>query len=158
MTHQQFKRTRSVWALTLGAALACTAAYAADKTARSDAQARYQQERAACMKGQTNESRHDCLYEAQSAFDEARRGVLGDGMNPSYDANQKARCEPLRSEEHDACVARMNGQGTVSGSVGQGGIYRELVTTEPATEQPAAVQPDPQPAPAAGSMQGAPKD
>lgn len=42
--------------------------------------------------------------------------------------NALKRCEPLSEPDRTDCVARMQGQGTTSGSVASGGIYRELVT------------------------------
>jgi hypothetical protein len=117
--------------LALTAALGCTSALAVDKTARADNHKRYQQERAACLSGQTNQSREDCLREAAAALADGKRGQLDDvGVN--YEANQRARCVPLPAEERRDCMARMTGQGTISGSVQAGGIYRELVTIEPA--------------------------
>jgi len=128
-THQR-QASRPVWAaVALAAALACVSAQAAD---RSDARARYEKERAACMDGQSNQNRHDCLREAGAAYNEARKGELGAGVSPGYKDNQLARCDALKGDEHNACISRMQGQGTVSGSVEGGGLYRELVTVQPA--------------------------
>ena len=44
--------------------------------------------------------------------------------------NALRRCEPLRDPDRQDCVARIRGEGTTSGSVAEGGIYRELVTRE----------------------------
>ena len=98
-----------------------------------DAVARHRQEVAVCTSGQSNQDRATCLREAGAALVEARRGGL-DGNASSYEKNQLRRCEPLPAEERSACEARMRGQGTTSGSVAGGGIYRELVTRE--TEAP----------------------
>ena len=38
----------------------------------------------------------------------------------------------LPTAERMACLARMDGQGVVTGSVKSGGIYRELTVVEPA--------------------------
>lgn len=40
------------------------------------------------------------------------------------------RCAPLPEPDRRDCVARIQGQGTKTGSVAAGGIYRELVTRE----------------------------
>ena len=51
--------------------------------------------------------------------------------------NALKRCEALREPDRQDCVLRMQGQGTTTGSVAGGGIYRELVTREvgePATK------------------------
>jgi hypothetical protein len=133
MSTRQCRPTfRPGWALlALTAALSCTSALAADKTSQTENQRRYQQERAACLSGQTNQSREDCLREAGAALADAKRGKLDDvGVN--YEGNQRARCVPLPAEERRDCMARMTGQGTITGSVQGGGIYRELVTIEPA--------------------------
>jgi hypothetical protein len=47
--------------LVLAAALGCTSALAADKAVSIEAQARYQQERAVCMNGLSNQDRATCL-------------------------------------------------------------------------------------------------
>jgi hypothetical protein len=44
--------------------------------------------------------------------------------------NALKRCEPLREPDRQDCVLRTQGQGTTTGSVAAGGIYRELVTIE----------------------------
>ncbi|HEY2925842.1 hypothetical protein [Piscinibacter sp.] len=128
--------------LTLLAALGCGSALAADKTSPADALARYQQERAVCTSGQSNQDRATCLREAGAAFAESQRDGLNDGAAP-YVRNAGQRCERLPDEDRRACVARMQGQGTTSGSAAAGGIYRELVL--PTTEVPDR---DPQAAPA----------
>ena len=122
--------------LTLGVALGSSSALAADK---SEALARYQQERAVCMGGQSNQDRATCLKEAVNAYNEAKHGRLDDGA-AQYQLNEQRRCERLPDEDRHDCVARMQGQGTTSGSVSSGGIYRELVTRE--VGAPAAPQPD----------------
>ena len=95
----------------------------------SDAQQRYEQERVACLSGQSVQDQSTCLKEAGAALEEARRGRLAGG-NAQYQQNALARCTALPQEERDACHARMQGQGTTSGSVAAGGIYRELIIRE----------------------------
>jgi hypothetical protein len=97
----------------------------------SDAQARYQQDRAACVNGQSNEDRATCLREAGAALQAAKRGRLGDDQG-SYEKNRLLRCEPLPASDREDCVRRMHGEGTVKGSADSGGTYRELRTTVPA--------------------------
>jgi len=121
--------------IALGTGLAVQAAVAADpaRGADADAQARYQRERAACMAGQTtNEDRATCLREAGAALAEARRGNLTDGPG-QLRKNAKDRCNVLSGDERADCIARMNGEGSVSGSVGGGGILREKLTIVPGT-------------------------
>jgi hypothetical protein len=123
--------------LALAATLACGSAFAADKTAAAAAQARYLQERAVCNSGQSNQDRATCLKEAGAALAQARHEGLDDGAAP-YRRNATQRCEVLRDDDRRACEARMQGEGTTSGSAAAGGIYREFVTREPAAPPPAA--------------------
>ncbi|MES2958965.1 MAG: hypothetical protein V4792_12300 [Pseudomonadota bacterium] len=132
MKSVQTRSSRPSWApLLIVALLSSTAAFGATKSGPSEAQLRYQQERAACLTGQTNQDRTTCLREAAAALAEARRGEL-EGSKAEQLNNQLRRCEPLPAADRQACIARMSGQGTTSGSVAAGGIYRELVTIEPA--------------------------
>ena len=97
----------------------------------SDAQARYRQDRAACMSGQSNEDRATCLREAGAALQAAKRGRLGDDQG-SYEQNRLLRCDRVPARDREDCVRRMNGEGIVKGSAESGGTYRELRTTVPA--------------------------
>jgi hypothetical protein len=127
-------RLRSTIAIaTLGVSLGIPATSLAAPP--SDAQQRYQQERATCLSGQSAQDQSTCLKEAGAALEEARRGRLADG-SAQYQQNALARCTVLPPEERGACRARMQGEGTTSGSVEGGGIYRELVTREQPPEPP----------------------
>lgn len=120
-----------VWsALVVGAMLvAGMAAGASGKL--SAAQARYEQDRAACISGQTNQDRATCLREAGAVLQEARRvGPVGNGQ-AQYEQNRLLRCEGLPAADREDCFRRMRGEGTVSGSAASGGIYRELRTSVP---------------------------
>jgi hypothetical protein len=97
----------------------------------SDAQARYEQDRAACISGQSYQDRATCLREAGAALQAAKRGRIGDDQS-SYEQNRLMRCDRLPAGDRDDCLRRMHGEGSVSGSVEGGGIYRELRTTVPA--------------------------
>lgn len=121
--------------LILGAGLCALPALAVSKAELSAAQERFRSEVAVCTSGQSNQDRPTCLREAGAALAEARRGNLG-VENADWRANQLKRCEPLPDEERLACIARMYGAGTSSGTAATGGIYRELVTRE--TVQPVA--------------------
>lgn len=92
----------------------------------------YQQERAACMNGSSNQDRATCLREAGAALAEARKGKAG-GSAADYERNASARCDRLPDPDRRDCLARMKGEGTTSGSAARGGIYRELVTREVGT-------------------------
>ena len=123
--------------LMLGAVLASTSAMAASNTASADALARYQQERAACTSGQSNQDRATCLREAGAAYAEAKRRALGGEDPAQYKANALKRCERLPDPDRRDCIARMEGQGTTSGSAAAGGISRELVTRQTVPPSPA---------------------
>lgn len=126
-------RTHLTWApFLLAGAAALAPAFAADKSAATEAQARYKAEREACISGRSNQDRATCLQEADAAYAEARRRGLN-GETPDVTAgNRFKRCEPLPEADRQACMARMRGQGTTSGSPAAGGVYRELVTPEAA--------------------------
>jgi hypothetical protein len=118
--------------LSTGALIAATSAAAAGASANmSEAQARYQQDRAACMSGATNQDRATCLREAGAALVEARRNGLTSSSDSQYVQNRMDRCVPLPAADQEDCVRRMNGEGIVKGSVEEGGIYRELRRTVP---------------------------
>ena len=92
---------------------------------RGNAQKLYQRDRAACLDGRTNQDRDACLREAGAAFQEAKRGRLGDN-DAEFERNRLLRCDQQPAEDRPACIRRMNGEGFTSGSVEGGGIYREL--------------------------------
>lgn len=117
-------------ACALGVLLAAGTAAAADGKL-SDAQARYQQDRAACNSGQSYQDRATCLREAAAALQAAKRGGKDDGAT-AYEQNRLLRCDRLAAGEREDCLRRMRGEGTVSGSVESGGVYRELRTAVPA--------------------------
>lgn len=121
----------SFFALSLS--LGSNAVLAADRGASI-----YQQERAACLSGQSHQDRATCLREANNARGEAKRGNLNDGAT-SYEQNAVTRCNALPAADQQDCVRRASGGGAVSGSVESGGIYRETSTT--------IIAPQPGPAP-----------
>jgi len=75
------------------------------------------------------------LRERGAAADEAKRGILGKNDNPAeFEHNRLARCDKHTGEDRELCIRRMNGEGTVSGSVQGGGILRELRVHVPAAQ------------------------
>jgi hypothetical protein len=80
----------------------------------------------------TADNRDPSVREAQAARQEAKRGRLQSEEPAVLERNQRARCEYLPLEDRDYCLRRMNGEGTVSGSVEGGGLIRELRVTVPA--------------------------
>lgn len=109
-------------------AVACApAAWSAGKGS-SEAQQRYQQERAHCLSGKSNQDRATCLKEAAAALQEARRNRLDTGGSASLEANATARCQAQPAADQAACVARITGAGSASGSVEAGGLIRQTET------------------------------
>jgi hypothetical protein len=92
----------------------------------SEAQLRYNQDRAKCMRGETNQDRATCLKEAGAALQDSKRSAAAAG-DADLARNRLKRCESLPSPEREECTARMD-VGTTSGSAQQGGISRELTT------------------------------
>ncbi len=90
----------------------------------SEAQQRYNQERAACTNGKSNQDRATCLKEAGAAFQEAKRASLGTSGDASLKQNSLARCNALPAKDREDCTLRME-QGSTSGTARQGGILRE---------------------------------
>jgi hypothetical protein len=89
----------------------------------------YQNDRQFCLSGQSNQSRETCLREAGAVM---QQNVAAQDQ-PSAEqmaANAVRRCDAFAGDEHQSCLARMQGRGKESGSVEGGGILREL--TEPA--------------------------
>ena len=94
---------------------------------RASPAARYEVERAACLRGQSAQSVDTCLLEAKAARSQAGRRAQQD--TPSrLESNKLLRCQTLPDTMRGDCIARMKGDGKVSGSVAEGGILRELVT------------------------------
>ena len=115
----------------LAGAMALLAAGAAFSASRpSEAQVRYQQERAACMRGTSNQDRATCLKEAVAAYQEARKGALA-GSEGALAQNRTARCTALPQPERDECLQRMQA-GTSTGTAREGAILRQGTTTVPA--------------------------
>ena len=120
-------------AVALGmAACAATASAAADRSQQRSAEQRFQAERSMCISQPQSSDRQACLTDARAAYGEALRGVLAEGQMLSA-AHLTQRCQALPVDDRPDCLARMSGQGTISGSVEAGGIYRELKTYK--TEQ-----------------------
>jgi hypothetical protein len=147
MNTSQYRLSRPTWALLmLLATLASSSALAAGKSATLDPKVRYQRESAACASIRVFDDRANCLSEASTRF-ASTQPARADEHPDILMRNALKRCEPLPEAERKDCMARMQGQGTTSGSVASGAIYRELVTREVGVAP--AVQPAPASAPAA---------
>lgn len=112
----------------LCATLIGLSAYAmASDTVTPEKTRRYQEERQACLRGDTNQVQSACLKEAQARYAE-KPGATPELSATQLQQNANARCDVLKGTDRGDCLARMRGEGTTQGSAQGGGIYRELVT------------------------------
>ena len=111
-------------------------------SASADVQARYQQDRANCLSGSSNQDRATCLKEAGAARAAARQGQLDDA-GAAKQGNARLRCQALTGDDAKDCISRASGNGTVSGSARTGGVLRETVTTQILPAEPPASAPSP---------------
>lgn len=125
-----------------------TPALAAGKAASLDPKLRYQRESAACSSIRFFDDRANCLSEASTRYASTQPTPASERPD-LLKRNAFLRCDPLPEADRKDCVARIEGQGTTSGSVAGGGIYRELVTREVGVA-PTAVGADPAASAAAG--------
>lgn len=150
-----FQRSRPFAYFGLVCALAVGAASAQVATSGNtgiDNSGSYTRERAACLNGATPQAQETCLREAANAQSDKRKGELQTQGQDQLTANAMRRCDALGGEDHAACTARVLGYGNQSGSVGGGGVIREVetvvvppgqteVTIEPKTDNPVLVVP-----------------
>lgn len=122
-------------------------------TAGAWAQSTYEQDRAACLRSDSQHERTSCLREAAAvrAQNKNRKPTTSDTPE-SRMQNALKRCTELPPESKATCERMVRGEGTVSGSVEGGGVIRELVTPVPAIPPmqpmpPAQPMPPPEPMP-----------
>ncbi len=134
--------------LTTAGALLFTGSSLAAGNDQSEAMESYRAQYTACMKIGAKQDRATCLKEMAAARQADKRGKL---VKPEEDYVQNAlqRCY-WPGQDTEACIARMLGMGQVSGSVAEGGIYRELPVIEVVVPQqramPSTTQPSGMPA------------
>ena len=130
-------------------------AISANAAAPSPAETRYQQDRANCLAGKTDESQKTCLKEAGAALQASREHELKSADAAQLAANERKRCEPLSGDEKKACLARAADMDTTtSGSVAAGGDLKKTVIVVPGTP---AAEPETMPPTAAGPAPLPPK-
>ncbi|MEO8806190.1 MAG: hypothetical protein ABI433_08910 [Burkholderiaceae bacterium] len=95
---------------------------------QAEINAKFEQDKANCTFNKTGTERTACLKEATKARNSARNAPIYD--DATYRHNKFDRCRVLSGDEARDCFARMKGEGTTSGSVEGGGLYREKVTIE----------------------------
>ena len=123
-----------IWsALVLGTVAATPTAWAESPAEPADvdqADTRYLQDRIHCHQGPPGADKSACLRRAVASWNQAKRHASAT-TDERYQRNKLERCESLPDDLRTDCVARMHGEGTTTGSVAAGGIYRELVTRTP---------------------------
>ena len=122
---------RSCVGLTVATLMCSTVAVAKSAGSLIEAQARYRQDMATCNSGKSNQDIATCRREARSALAEARRGGLKDAPADQYQQNAMQRCNAHQGDERTACEARMRDEGSVEGSVADGGILRKSEVVVP---------------------------
>ena len=113
--------------LTLTGMALCGSAIAADPATTDPARVQYDAERARCMSGSTGQDQASCLRSAGAAYDSVKQGRLKD-PNTAYRDNALERCKTLPAADKADCESRVDGQGTGSGSVKDGGVIKETIT------------------------------
>lgn len=131
MSHHLFQSVRPLSLLmAVAACLAPLTAGAAASSDQADRRAIYERDRAACETGRSTQERGLCLHDVTVAYRMPHTNKPYDLDPSTYLRNQALRCGPLKDKDLEACMARMRGAGSTSGSVETGGILRELTTVE----------------------------
>lgn len=103
---------------------------AAQAAGPQQAQTRHEADRAVCQKNNPNQDYQACLKEADAAFQASQKSGSIESSGPhtaqDLDRNRTLRCEPLPKPEREECLLRMQGEGSVEGSVMEGGVLRTL--------------------------------
>jgi hypothetical protein len=100
-----------------------------------------QQQLQACAQGKTTQDTQTCMTEARRAHAARKTGDL-DTNQDTLSANAKQRCAVFTGEEQAACILRLQGYGSSSGSVAGGGILREIETVVvPPDSGPVRIEP-----------------
>lgn len=139
------------------AALVATCAWA---STGAWSQSTYEEDRAACMRSDSQHERSSCLREAAAVRAQGKSRAPGETPEARMQ-NALKRCAGLPPDNQATCERMVRGEGTVSGSVEGGGVIRELVTPVPAIPPlqpmpPAQPMPPPEPMPPLQPLPGAP--
>ena len=92
-------------------------------------------ETVACNTGKTQQDKETCLNEVKKANAAKDAGKV-DNAGSQFEANALSRCEVFSGDEKVTCIARMKNTGQAEGSVGGGGIIREIRTIVPVIVSP----------------------
>lgn len=99
----------------------------------NDLDRQYLLETQTCKDGRSGQDKNTCMTEARRALDARKKGALETDTSV-VDINARKRCAILSGDDKTACLARMAGRGSTSGSVKGGGILREVETMVPPAE------------------------
>jgi hypothetical protein len=94
-----------------------------------NAAANYKNEMAACRNESPKSMRAACIAEANKTLSDYRRGT--EIYQQTLQSNALQRCNALKGDNRRDCESRLRGEGTADGSVAEGGILSETVTTVP---------------------------
>lgn len=119
--HSTFCRAVAVSAILLGGSMVASAA----SPGVHDSQ--YKLELQACQDGRSGQDKDTCMTEARRALAARKKGALQTDISATA-VNARKRCEVFTGDDKAACLARMGGRGSTSGSVAGGGILREVET------------------------------
>jgi hypothetical protein len=92
-----------------------------------DTSGNHQQEVAWCMDNTVGDEQAACLKDSGAARAEKREGTL-DKPGENYRANAMRRCDDFAGDDRIACRARVQGQGSSSGTVQGGGVIKKIET------------------------------
>jgi hypothetical protein len=110
--------------------IGCASALADSAEGLRQRQSVYQHDRQLCLSGQSNQSQRTCLREAGAALQQ-NMPAQSQASAGQMEANAVQRCNAFTGDARQSCMGRMQGQASVQGSVGAGGILRELTETVP---------------------------
>ena len=94
-----------------------------------NATANYNNEITACRNESPKSMRAACVAEANKTLSDYRRG--NESYQQTLQSNALQRCNALKGDDRRDCESRLRGEGNADGSVAEGGILRETVTTVP---------------------------
>lgn len=112
-----------------GALLALLSVTAYSAEVADNATANYKNEIAACKNESPKNMRAACIEEAKKTLSDYRRSP--ESYQQMLQSNMVQRCKALEGDSRRDCESRMRGEGHAAGSVAEGGILRETVTTVP---------------------------
>jgi hypothetical protein len=103
---------------------------------RSEKRQRLEADLKSCASGTSGQALEPCMQEARAVFAQPP-GAYPQVSAEQLERNSVMRCEPFTGDDLTACLARLQGGATLSGSVAGGGVLRELVTpvVAPSPEQ-----------------------